>query len=229
MKAIILAGGLGTRLRSVVSDVPKPMASINGKPFLSILIDYLQSQNISEVVIGVGYLRESIINHFGVYYNGVKISYSMEEAPLGTGGAIMKALQDIKEDVLVINGDTFCPINYKEFIDYHTVHKSKFSMVLKPLEDVSRYGKVEINTNSIITTFCDKGVEEGLINCGIYLINKDLLSKFDLPYKFSFEADFMKKYTKELNILGYCTDGYFIDIGIPEDYSKFCEIISNEK
>jgi D-glycero-alpha-D-manno-heptose 1-phosphate guanylyltransferase len=234
MKAIILSGGFGTRLRDIVSDVPKPMAPINGKPFLAILIEYLKKQGITEVILAIGYLKEKIIDYFKNEYQGIIIKYSIEQEPLGTGGAIYQAFDLIKDDnpVFILNGDTFCELDYNSMYENHNVKKSKFSIGLRRVPDVTRYGGVEIDENNIIKRYKEKNkdksqIQSGLINSGIYLINKSLFNDFNLDKKFSFETDFMQKYTDKLRPLGFITNGYFIDIGIPEEYYKFCKDIKH--
>ncbi|MFL1780511.1 Nucleotidyltransferase family protein [Candidatus Hepatincolaceae symbiont of Richtersius coronifer] len=227
MKAIILAGGLGTRLKSLLSNMPKPMAPINGQPFLAILLQHLKEQGIQEVIIAVGYLKDAIITYFGNNYLDMKITYSMEQSPLGTGGAIFQALKNIEdnENVLILNGDTFCPIIYGQFLKYYMHHKANFAIVLKQENNIDRYGKVEINEKGEVIDFLNtKDGKKGLINCGIYLLNKSVFKDFTLPNKFSFEIDFLQKYIKDINLLAYKVDNYFIDIGVPEDYQSFCNI-----
>lgn len=219
MQAIILAGGFGTRLQSVVKDVPKPLADINGKPFLSYLLQNLQSYGITDVVISVGYLQEKIIEYFGDSFLGMKISYATEEKPLGTGGAILNSLKfiDKKKPVLVLNGDSFLQVDYQKLL---TAHKN-FTMVLRKMDDCSRYGQVVVEGNKIVE-FKEKSSEKnsGLINGGIYLLNPKIFEKFSLPESFSFESDFVMKHLQELELQAFIADEYFIDIGIPDDYKK---------
>lgn len=222
MEAIILAGGLGTRLQSVVSDVPKPMAPVAGKPFLSYLLEYLSRYQIHSVVLSTGYKHHAIEKFFGQSYKNISIKYSIELSPLGTGGAIRKALQMVhEENVLVLNGDTLFNVNINEFIRYHQSSCSDITLALKYLENFDRYGTVLLNDNDEVIGFEEKQCRtKGYINGGVYLINKNLFEKFELPYKFSFESDFLEKYVENLNIRGYTSSGYFIDIGIPIDYER---------
>lgn len=222
MQAIILAGGFGTRLQAVVKDVPKPMADINGLPFLAYLFTYLKNNHISDVVLSVGYLQEKIVDYFGNSYLGINIKYAIEDAPLGTGGAIINSLKliDKNKPVVVLNGDTFLQIDYQKLIQFHQNQKSDLTIVLRHLEDVSRYGSVVIQ-NNLITNFSEKsGREPGYINGGIYVINPRIFSDYNLPQKFSFEQDFLSKNLSTLKPYGFTSSDYFIDIGIPEDYQK---------
>ena len=216
MQAIILAGGFGTRLQSVVSDVPKPMAPINGKPFLEYLLDELEMQGFNKVVFAVGYKKECIINYFGNSYKNLEIIYSSEDEPLGTGGCVRKAFQYIDEDfAFVLNGDTMFKIDFKEMAKLKSV-----SIACKKMYSFERYGEVKLKDNHINSFAEKKYVDEGYINGGIYYLPKDIFQKYKLPDKFSLEKDFFEKYIDKLNIKAFLSDDYFIDIGIPEDYSK---------
>jgi len=218
VEAIVLAGGLGARLRSVVSDVPKPMAPINKKPFLEYILEFLHRQNIEKVVLSVGYKWNMIHNYFGEKYKNINIVYNVENEQLGTGGAIKDALKHIdKDEVYVLNGDTFFDVNLSKM---QLKEKSKIQIALKPMENFDRYGVVEVDVNGYIQSFKEKAYyKQGLINGGIYLINKNIFDSFELPHKFSFE-EFLENYFHELQAQGKIFDGYFIDIGIPTDYEK---------
>jgi D-glycero-alpha-D-manno-heptose 1-phosphate guanylyltransferase len=223
MQAIILAGGFGTRLRSVLADVPKPMAPIHDKPFLAYLMDYLVAQGITEFVLSVHYLREHIQNYFQDFYLGVPVRYSVEEKPLGTGGAITKSLLELTDaslPVFAINGDTFLRMNYQEMFLQHQQSSPLMSMALRKISDCSRYG-VALTENNIVTEFCEKGgPHSGLINAGVYLLNPALFEGFLVPEEFSFERDFLFPKVAEIKPEAFVVDEYFIDIGIPEDYSR---------
>src|SRR5665213_2269254 len=176
MQAIILAGGFGTRLKSVVADVPKPMAPIGPKPFLSFLIDYLKSQGITKIVLSVHHMHEQIQDYFKTEYNGISIRYAIEDKPLGTGGAIVNSLKqiDISQPVFVLNGDTFLQLDYKKMWQQHQVHKPLITMALRKLNDCSRYGVVTVQDNCV-TAFVDKGDNNpGCINGGIYILSSEL-------------------------------------------------------
>jgi D-glycero-alpha-D-manno-heptose 1-phosphate guanylyltransferase len=218
--AIILAGGFGTRLQKVVNDVPKPMAPIQGKPFLHYVFLYLQQYYIQEVVLSVGYLHEVIEDYFEDEYLGIKVKYCIEDKPLGTGGGIKKAFELIENNAFVLNGDTFFDVNLTELDAFHHNTNADFSMSLKHLTEFDRYGTIALE-NSRVKGFKEKAyTKDGWINGGVYLTSAAVLNRFDLPEQFSLEKDFIERHLDSLHVNGYCADGYFIDIGIPEDYYK---------
>ena len=222
MKAIVLAGGLGTRLRARVSDVPKPMAPIQGRPFLEYVLDTLVSGGVESVVLSIGYLGEMIESHFGNSYRGLPLEYSVEHECLGTGGAIAKAVKQYASNapVLVLNGDTLLKMDLKRMIESYNCCPSDLVMVLRKVNDVSRYGQVIVE-NNIITKFEEKGGEgAGYINAGIYIIRPEIISEEDLPPKFSFEIDYLQNRLVDIKPRAYIEDCYFIDIGIPEDFDR---------
>lgn len=221
-ECIILAGGLGTRLQSVVSDVPKVLADVNEKPFLHYILEEVKRQNIHHVILSVGYKHELIQSFCEQHQKDVSISYAIEQEPLGTGGGIALALNQTKsESILIINGDTFFQINYNEFYSKHLSSQSSFSIALKPMKDFDRYGSVMIDDKNRIIGFKEKQFQyQGLINAGIYLLNKKKFQSLSFPEKFSFEKDFMEKYFERFPMYGFSFNNYFIDIGIPEDYYK---------
>ncbi|MBZ7942857.1 nucleotidyltransferase family protein [Campylobacter molothri] len=217
MKAIILCGGLGTRLKSVIKDIPKPMAPINNKPFLEFIFTYLKKQKIDEIILAVSYKYEIIQEYFKDEFLDIKVRYSIEKEPLGTGGAIKQALELVKEDCLVLNGDTFFDINLAKM----KLDKSKICLALKKMDDFDRYGSVELDKMGNITSFKEKQyLKQGFINGGIYLISKDIFEGFILEEKFSFE-EFLQENYKNLKARAEIFEDYFIDIGIPEDYKSF--------
>ncbi len=223
-EAIILAGGLGTRLRKVVKNVPKPMAEINRKPFLEYLLMYLANFKIKKIILAVGYKYEIILKYFGNTYQHMKLIYSVEEELLGTGGAIKKALSFAETPtILVLNGDTFFKINLFEFWNFHIIKQADLSIALKSMKNFDRYGTVKIDKENRIIGFEEKSFKkEGLINGGFYLLNKKILEELPLPEKFSFEKDFLEKYYRKFKFYGLPFDEYFIDIGTPEHYQKAC-------
>ncbi len=219
--AIILAGGLGTRLRDVVADLPKSMAPVNGKPFLHYIFQYLVKQNISEVVLSVGYKRETIQEYFGAQYNGIKIKYSIEDEPLGTGGAIKKASSLCKDLVFVMNGDTLFDIDLNELIEHYFETVSEITVALKSMENFDRYGSVEMDKEIRITAFNEKKfLQKGIINGGVYVMHAHSVVENEPQEKFSFEKDILEKKVHDFYFTGKLFDNYFIDIGIPEDYAK---------
>ncbi len=222
MQAIILAGGFGTRLKSVIDDLPKPMAPISNKPFLAYLLDYLQVSGVDEVVLSLHYHSEKIQQYFNDQYQKITIEYLIEEEPLGTGGAIKYVFDkiEIKKPVFILNGDTFIKLNYQAMFDQFQQTQSQFSMALRSVENCSRYGKVIIEKQKVIQ-FQEKGIASpGYINAGVYLINPEWFSQFQLPKKFSFENEFLFPFLHQVKPTAFIAEDYFIDIGIPEDYAR---------
>ncbi len=225
-EAIILAGGFGTRLRSVVSDQPKCMAPVNGKPFLFYLINFLQAGGVEKFILSVGYLHESIEDYLQENYSPLDYKISLESEPLGTGGAIKLACEkSVEQNVLACNGDTLFKINLRELTDFHKTKNSACSLSLKPMENFDRYGIVELNENDSIKSFKEKKFyTSGLINGGVYALNVGSFKNENLPEKFSFEKDYLEKNVSSTSnpqkLFGIVQDKYFIDIGIPEDYER---------
>lgn len=221
-ECIILAGGFGTRLLSVVSDVPKCMAEVAGKPFLQYLFDYAANEKFDHLILSLGYKSDIVINWLETQNRPFEISYAVEEYPLGTGGAIKLAFGKVKgEEAFVINGDTFFDIDSGLFLDFHKGHGADLSVALKPMADFDRYGSVELDDNERIVCFNEKQYKkEGLINGGVYIVAKNLFTRLPLPEKFSFEKDIMESHIGDINIYGCPQDNYFIDIGIPSDFEK---------
>lgn len=217
--ALVLAGGLGTRLRGVINDLPKPMAPVNGKPFLHYLFLYLQRQQIKKVIVSVGYKSEVIENYFGSSYLGLHVVYSREAEPLGTGGGINKALELVNDFAFVLNGDTFFDIDLAALNQFYFGSETDISVALKPMKNFDRYGTVQLR-NDTITCFTEKKpVEEGLINGGVYLFHKAVLANIR-SQKFSFEREVLEATVLDEKIGGKIFNDYFIDIGVPEDYAK---------
>jgi D-glycero-alpha-D-manno-heptose 1-phosphate guanylyltransferase len=221
MEAIILAGGMGTRLRETISDIPKPMAPVNGKPFLFHLLSWLKDYPVEKIIMSTGYKSELIADYFGYSFLGIPVEYAVEKKPLGTGGAIRFAMNMSEGgNVLVLNGDTYFPVKLDEFFLFHESSGNLFSMALKPMKDFSRYGTVEY-TGDKITRFNEKKYcREGLINGGIYIINRKFLESMNLPEVFSLEADLLEKQAASSVLKGMIFDEPFIDIGIPDDYVR---------
>ena len=220
--AIILAGGFGTRLQAVVKDRPKPMADINGKPFLQHLLDYLIKQGINKCILSVGYKWETISDYFGNSYRSIELIYCIEDAPLGTGGAIMKAVKSVEDtSFFVFNGDTFFAIDLEKFYLEHHKSRLMLSIALKSMSDFDRYGVVVTDNAGVISSFEEKKYySHGNINGGIYLLDRKLFEILLLPEKFSFEKDLMELYCSKQKFLGVAFNDYFVDIGIPEDYER---------
>ena len=222
MEAIILAGGLGTRLRSVVPDLPKCMAPINGIPFISYLIDHLNKEGITNFVFSLGYKSEAFISLIEEKLPMKNFTVVIEDEPLGTGGAIKLACEKvINENVIALNGDSLFKVNLKALMNFHLTNKANCTLALKPMKNFDRYGSVEVDTLNKIMSFKEKKfVEYGNINGGVYAINIPSFIQLPLTSKFSMEQDYLEKYTKEGSFKGFIQDNYFIDIGIPEDYAR---------
>tara|TARA_Y100000389_G_scaffold115772_2_gene112941 strand:- start:11758 stop:12960 length:1203 start_codon:yes stop_codon:yes gene_type:complete len=224
MQAIILAGGFGTRLQKTVKNIPKPMAPIENKPFLFYLLSYLKSQCFTDIVISVHYLKEQIEQYLGNNFLGLNIKYAIEEEPLGTGGAILNSLQYIDQNkpLVILNGDTFLEINYQKLVKFYNDNSSDFTIALREIEDSSRYGSVEIDNSNLITNFAEKNIQKNsiYINGGVYILNSQIFSNYNLAKKFSFEQDFLCKYRESIRPYGFVSKDYFIDIGVPKDYQK---------
>jgi len=219
---IILAGGLGTRLASVVSDVPKPMAPVAGEPFLEQILKKLPTEHIAQIILAVGYKYEKIKEHYGSAYNGVPLVYSIEEEPLGTGGGIGLALQKTNaEHTLILNGDTFFDVNLEELIQVHNNEKALLTLALKQVESPDRYGTVLLEGRTIVR-FQEKqvGLATGLINGGVYLAGRELITQLPEAEKYSFETEVLEAKVGTGSIKGYISQGLFIDIGIPTDYER---------
>lgn len=225
MQAVLLAGGLGTRLRSVVSDRPKPMADVCGKPFMEYLILELKKHGISHIIMAVGYKGSFVENYFQNGEKlGVKIEYSYEETQLGTAGAIKNAEKFITDpEFFVLNADTFYQAAYGDVISLYDKLDLDMALVLRRVPDVSRYGSVRLD-GQMITGFNEKICENvpGLINGGIYLMKKEILDHIPVNQKCSLENEMIPKMLSEKKKIGaVINDGYFIDIGVPEDYYRF--------
>jgi D-glycero-alpha-D-manno-heptose 1-phosphate guanylyltransferase len=219
--AIILAGGLGTRLQSVVNDLPKAMAPINGKPFLHYLFLYLQKQGIQEIILSVGYKHEIIEQYFGKEYAGIKIKYSIEEEALGTGGAIKRASAFCENRAFIINGDTFFDIDLQGLHDHYFEVVNEITVALKPMTNFNRYGSITMNEETRIVSFNEKKeLKEGLINGGVYFMHTHGAIQEIEANKFSFEKEVLEGMVSKYCFSGKTFDNYFIDIGIPEDYAK---------
>lgn len=218
---IILAGGKGTRLRSAVPELPKPMAPIGGTPFLHILLDSLYEKGFRQFHLSVGYKKDLIISYFTTKNISYEVNFIEEGEPLGTGGAIKNAIHRVNySPVLVLNGDTFFAIDFQDFVSKSIKKNALCSLALKRIPSGDRYGEVQIEGN-VITSFTEKRpLKNSLINGGIYLINSTELKKRTFPKIFSFETDFLEHEVQNKAIAGFEQDGYFIDIGIPEDYKK---------
>lgn len=226
MQALILAGGLGTRLRGIIKDNPKVMVNIKGIPFLEYLVSQFKKYDLTDIIFCTGYLSEKIEKYFKNGNNwGVNITYSKESKPLGTGGAIKYAENLILEDnFLVMNGDSFFDIDLTKLVNYHFNKKALATIALVKIKDATRYGIVEINKDGEIERFIEKRncSNSNLINGGIYILNKAVFNFITKDKKISLEKEIFPKLIGK-GFYGISFDNYFIDIGIPKDYKKIQE------
>ena len=223
MKAVILAGGAGKRLRSIVHDRPKPMATIATKPFLEFQISLLKKYNITDIILCVGYLYDHIINYFKNGYNwNVNIHYSIEEHALGTAGAIKNAARYLNDPFLVLNGDTFYELDISNFIHFHkqksVTDTNYFGIIaLTKVKELAEYGVVKVDSNDRIKSFYEKPLEESsdnYINAGIYLLDPKILNIIAATNKVSIEKETFPSALKSgYSIFGFRSEGFFVDIG----------------
>jgi D-glycero-alpha-D-manno-heptose 1-phosphate guanylyltransferase len=224
---VILAGGQGERLRSVVNDRSKVLAAVDGRPFISYLFDQLCVSGIRQVTLATGYLGEDIESTLGVAYKNLRIQYSMEDEPLGTGGAVRKAADVAHgEWALVLNGDSFVDIDFRDFLGVHQAKKQQISIAVVTVKNASRYGSLAIGSEGKITAFNEKKMDRsdlpGLINAGVYLIHWSLLRALPDHTQCSLERQFFPSQIAK-GIYGYRTKGEFIDIGTPETLTSASE------
>jgi D-glycero-alpha-D-manno-heptose 1-phosphate guanylyltransferase len=229
MQAIILAGGLGTRLREAVPDLPKCMAPVNNRPFIAYVTDHLQQQGVERFIFSLGYRSEVFINYIAASFPPEKYELVIEEEPLGTGGAIKLACMHSQENnIVVVNGDSIFKTDLSQQSAFHERHEADCTLALKPMQHFDRYGSVELNPDQTIASFREKQFcEKGLINGGVYMLNRESFLQEQLPAKFSFETDYLQKYHTTRKIYGIIQDAYFIDIGIPGDYLRAQEELLN--
>lgn len=222
MQAIVLAGGLGTRLRSVVPEVPKPMAPVAGRPFLAWVLDALAAAGVQHVVLAVGYRHETIRSHFGPARRGMTLDYSVEPVPMGTGGAIRLAAErcDADAPTVVLNGDTYLQIDLRAMHAQHVAARERLTVAACQVDDVSRYGALRVGQGHI-AGFLEKGhMGPGVINAGTYVLAPDTLLGLPAGEAFSFEQRVLMGALDTLKPAVFETPGAFIDIGIPEDYAR---------
>lgn len=219
-EAIILAGGLGTRLRNTIPDLPKCMAPVAGRPFLFYVINYLRSEGISRFIFSIGYKHEIIESWLAEQFPTLDYITVIEEEPLGTGGAIRHAGKALKgKTALVTNGDTLYKIDLLLMTSLHSNNNADCTIALKPMKDFDRFGAVMLNDNNRVASFSEKQFyQSGLINGGTYLLNMPVYLHTMHDEKFSFEQDYLEK--NKQAIYGCPQDAYFIDIGIPEDFTR---------
>ena len=231
-EAVVLAGGLGTRLRSIVPDAPKPMALINNRPFLEYQLDYWITQGVSRFILSVGYMHEIIIAHFGDMYRGSAIAYAIEAAPLGTGGGLLQAatLLTTKEPFLVLNGDTFFEVPLVQLKQVHQKYDSEWTIALFYADATDRYGKVECTQDGRISRLMSGKAAIGeSANGGVYLVSPDALDATAKEKNISLEQELLPEFlARDGKCYGTVCKGRFIDIGIPDDYARAGQVLTTK-
>jgi len=230
MEAIILAGGLGTRLRQAVPDLPKPMAPINGRPFLEHQIAYWFRQGVRRFIISVGYKHQVIEQHFGERYHGAAIAYAVEKSPLGTGGGLLLAMIELRSPGpwLVLNGDTFFEVPLADLVAFHTLKDADLTLSLFPITDNPRYTGVEIDGEQRVTALTAQCDGEQLINGGVYMVSPSAFAgcRFQAGEKASLEDEILREAVEShKRLYGYVSSGTFVDIGVPEDYTRAAQLL----
>ena len=222
MECIVLAGGLGTRLQGVIGAYPKCMAPVNGKPFLHYVFTYLRSQPCTRVILSLGFKHDVITDWLGTQEWPFDIDFVIEQEPLGTGGGIQLAMQQATgTDVAILNGDTMFRVALTDMLSFHKRKQAAATIALKEMQQFDRYGVVLKDAAGCIISFEEKQYRDaGLINGGIYIVNRKAFFDKQLPEHFSFEKHYLELFVQEKQFFGFEDKGYFIDIGIPEDYEK---------
>lgn len=221
--AAILAGGLGTRLRSRIADRPKVLALVRGRPYLAYLLEQLAYDGIRHVVLLTGYLADQVRSVFGDHYAGLSLTYSCEPSPLGTAGALRLALPYLSSStILLLNGDSYCAVSLPDYWSFHCRQAADFSLVLTPVEDCSRYGRVKFGLDGRVQRFEEKSQAQGAgwVNAGIYLVNRSLIQEIPPDVPVSLERDMCPMWTADRRCFGFASQGRFLDIGTPESYSQ---------
>jgi D-glycero-alpha-D-manno-heptose 1-phosphate guanylyltransferase len=221
VEAIILAGGFGTRLQSRLKGIPKPMAKVAGRPFLEILVDRLVDASLERVILSVGHLANVIQDHFGIAWRDVPVEYVVEDEPLGTGGAIRKAMEQVRgREAFVLNGDTWLDVGFSAMNEAHRRSGASITLALSQVQDMARYGGVELRDGKVMS-FIEKGrTGPGWINGGVYVLSKDFAWPGNLPERFSFESDVLLPLLPLIPHAVFRSSGKFIDIGVPEDLDR---------
>ena len=229
VRAFVLCGGFGTRLRPVLADRPKSMALISGTPFLQLLLERLRYQGVGDVILGTGYMAEKIERYFGCGSKfALRIYYSREHEPLGTGGALKLAEPLISDPVLVLNGDSYVDWSLAPMVEMFTAKEAFMVVVLHAVADVSRYGSVTLDHHGRITQFIEKGVcaGPGLINAGVYLLRKEIVRDLPAGTAISLEKDVFPRLL-DRGVYGVVCAGLFIDIGIPDDFQRAQDVLAS--
>lgn len=221
-EAVVLAGGLGTRLRERVSDRPKPMAPVAGVPFLAHQISWLARGGIERAILSVGFKHETIHAYFGDHFQDVGIIYSVEETPLGTGGGTRLALDHVRtRDVVLVNGDTFFAVDLASLHRAHRTREAMVTLAVRHLDDTARYGRVELEADGFVRRFtAPQSGQPGTVNGGVYVVSAEAFRSHAPEGRFSLEDDFLAAGAGILPFYGRRFDGYFIDIGTPDDFER---------
>jgi len=233
MEAIILAGGLGTRLRSTVPDLPKPLAPIEGKPFLGYLLDYWRGQGVKRFILSVGYKHELIRECFGSEYKNTEVDYAVETEPLGTGGGLLLSVKQLqsKEPFLILNGDTFFAVNLVDLRNCHAQYEADMTLSLVDVPQNKRYSGVLLDKEGMVRSMeaRTESSKNSLVNGGVYMVERNLLSIYEkkVSKKNSLEDELLSElFEQKKRIAGFLGRGAFIDIGVPQDYSRAAEVLS---
>jgi D-glycero-alpha-D-manno-heptose 1-phosphate guanylyltransferase len=220
--AVLLAGGRGTRLESVSGGLPKPLMEVGGRPFIEHVLESLVDSGCGRVVIAASYKWELLRDHLGSNYKGCALDWSIESKPLGTGGAIRQAFKTFDlAAAFVLNADTLFRVNLDDMEARHRAWGAAVTVALREVPDVARFGEVVIDDERRIVSFSEKGRRgPGLINGGVYFVDGRVWLDGDCSEIFSFERDYLQQRSKTAALYGYKSDGYFIDIGVPDDLDR---------
>jgi NDP-sugar pyrophosphorylase family protein len=228
-EAVILVGGKGTRLQSVVTDRPKVLAPVCGKPFLAYLLDQIASAGIHHTILCVGYRGDQVKATFGQTYAGMSLTYSQETSLFGTGGALRLAWPQIaSKTIIAMNGDSFCDVNFLDLEEWHIIHHARATIAMVQRPNVARYGCVSLSENGAISSFEEKGksLGPGWVNAGIYVLDADLISVIPPDQSISLEHEVFPRWIGQ-QFYGYHCRGRFLDIGTPESYNQAEKFFSN--
>ena len=233
MEAIILAGGLGTRLRPVVPDLPKPLAPIGGRPFLEYLLDYWEAQDITRFILSVGYKHNAIREYFGTKYKSADVSYSVEPEPLGTGGGLLVSVDKLESNgpFLALNGDTFFAVDRNSLLKHHLESRADMTLSLVEVSEHNRFGEIRQDKAGWITSIetSPGNSKNPLVNGGVYIIARNLLNAYkgNTSTKFSLEGELLPELFKnKKRVAGFLSKTTFIDIGLPQDYNRAAKVLS---
>ena len=237
MKTLVLAGGMGTRLRRLVWDRPKPMAPVKGKPFLEYQVDRLRAHGFTELVLCVGHLASHIQDYFGDGHDWeVQVSYAVETELLGTAGAIKNAQKAVEDAFLVLNGDSYLDVDFRGLVEFHRRRRSSdpktiATVAVVAVDDTAAYGRLELNAEARLLRFGEKAQSgAGWINGGVYVLEPAVLNFIPAGRVVSLEKEtFPLLLERNCHAFGYPTEGFFVDIGTPEGYSRFCRHVEERE